>query len=72
MSIKIKELNTQGNYIFVLSDSKKMNNKLYSMNFFKDGSIQFQRTDKKELTYMSKERHPKLLKELKNSLKINF
>jgi chemotaxis protein CheY-P-specific phosphatase CheC len=69
---KAKLLNNQGNYIFVLSDSKKMNNKLYYMNFFKDGSIQFQQTNKKVMLYTSKEKHPKLLKDLKKALDINF
>lgn len=69
---KSKELNVQGNYMFVLSDSEKMNNKVYVTNFFKDGSIQFQHTGKNELVYISKEKHPKLLKELKKSLGIKF
>ena len=69
---KSKELNVQGNYMFVLSDSEKMDNKVYAMNLFKDGSIQFQHTEKNELVYISKEKHPKLLKELKKLLKIKF
>jgi hypothetical protein len=72
MTEKVKELNNQGNYTFVLSDSKKMNNKVYHMNFFKDGSIQFQSTDKKEIIYLSKEKHPELIKKLKSTLNINF
>lgn len=69
---KAKELNSQGNYIFVLSDSKNMDNKTYCMNFFKDGSIQFQRQDKKEIIYVSKKTHPELLKSVKSSLNIKF
>lgn len=69
---KSKELNIQGNYMFVLSDSEKMDNKAYAMNLFKDGSIQFQHTEKNELVYISKEKHPKLLKELKKLLEIKF
>jgi hypothetical protein len=76
MTKKVKELNNQGNYIFVLSDSKKMDNKVYYMNFFKDGSIQFQSTNRgtnrNGIIYLSKEKHSKLIKELKSSLNINF
>jgi hypothetical protein len=72
MTEKVKELNNQGNYTFVLSDSKRMDNKAYYMNFFKDGSIQFQDTVEKEMIYLSKENHPELIKELKNTFNINF
>jgi hypothetical protein len=72
MSKKVKELNNQGNYMFVLSDSRNMDNKVFHMNFFNDGSIQFQSTNKKEIIYLSKEKHPELIKELKNTLNINF
>lgn len=69
---KVKELRNQGNYIFVLSDNVAMDNKVYNMNFFKDGSIQFQHLDKNEIVYISKEKHPKLLKELKELLGIKY
>ena len=69
---KVKELRNPGNYIFVLSDNVAMDNKVYNMNFFKDGSIQFQHLDKNEIVYISKEKHPKLLKELKELLGIKY
>ncbi|MED3963406.1 hypothetical protein [Niallia taxi] len=69
---KVKELNNQGNYTFVLSDSKTMDNTVYNMNFFKDGSIQFQSTDKNEIIYLSEEKHPEVIEELKNTFKITF
>ncbi|MBS4190387.1 hypothetical protein KHA94_09265 [Bacillus sp. FJAT-49705] len=69
---KVKELNLIGNYIFTLSDKETMDNKVYSMNFFKDGSIQFQHPDKKEIVYLSKEKHPELLKELKELLELTY
>ena len=69
---KVKELRNPGNYIFVLSDNVAMDNKVYNMNFFKDGSIQFQHLDKNEIVYLSKEKHPILLKELKELLGIKY
>lgn len=69
---KIKELNQQGNYIFVLSDKETLDNKVYYMNFYKDGSIQFQHPNKKEVVYTAKEKHPELLKELKTLLQITY
>lgn len=68
----VKELNHQGNYTFVLSDKETLDNKVYTMNFFKDGSIQFQHPNKTELLYLSKEQHLELLKELKEILGITY
>ncbi|MFE4814721.1 hypothetical protein ACFQ9Y_27080 [Peribacillus simplex] len=69
---KVKELNHKGNYTFTLSDKETMDNKVYSMNYFKDGSIQFQQPDKKEIVFLSKEKHPELLNELKELLGITY
>ncbi|MFB7139181.1 hypothetical protein ACFCYN_05995 [Gottfriedia sp. NPDC056225] len=78
---KNKELNNKGNYIFALSDKESMDNKVYIMNFFKDGRIIFQKPNGKKvssigkgqkLMYWSKVKHPELLTELKNLLNIKF
>ncbi|PEL14454.1 hypothetical protein [Bacillus sp. AFS017336] len=78
---KNKELNNKGNYIFVLSDKESMDNKVYLMNFFKDGRIIFQKPNGKKVSsigegqkmmYWSKVKHPELLTELKNLLNIKF
>ncbi|QKE75265.1 hypothetical protein HPK19_22310 [Arthrobacter citreus] len=78
---KNKELNNKGNYIFALSDKESMDNKIYIMNFFKDGRIIFQKPNGKKvssigkgqkLMYWSKVKHPELLTELKNLLNIKF
>ncbi|MFF2878691.1 hypothetical protein ACFVR2_20460 [Gottfriedia sp. NPDC057991] len=78
---KNKELNNKGNYIFVLSDKESMSNKVYIMNFFKDGRIIFQKPNGKkvssngegqEMMYWSKVKHPELLTDLKNLLNIKF
>lgn len=73
LSQKSKALNKPGNYIFALSQIKKpVDQSIYFMNFFEDGSIQFQQEDKNEMNYLSKEKHPEILEELKKSLDINF
>ncbi|MFD0048159.1 hypothetical protein ACFVHQ_02280 [Actinomycetes bacterium NPDC127524] len=78
---KIKDLNTKGNYIFVLSDKKTMDNKVYTMDFFSDGRILFQEPNGKtqaangageKLMYFSAEKHPELLHEMKKELNITF
>ncbi|MEH7403764.1 MULTISPECIES: hypothetical protein [Bacillaceae] len=78
---KNKELNNKGNYIFALSDKESMDNKVYTMNFFKDGRIIFQKPNGKKVSsngggqkmmYWSKTKHPELLTELKNLLNIKF
>lgn len=78
---KNKELNNKGNYFFILSDKESMDNKVYIMNFFKDGRIIFQKPNGKKVTsngqgqemmYWSKVKHPELLTELKNQLNIKF
>ena len=69
---KVKELNNPGNYMFILSDTEEMDNIAYSINFYKDGTMQFEDPDKNEIVYVSKEKHPKLLKELKTLLEITY
>lgn len=69
---KVKELNNPGNYMFILSDTDEMDNKAYSINFYKDGTMQFEDPDKNEIVYISTEKHPKLLKELKTLLEITY
>jgi len=69
---KAKELNNPGNYMFILSDTEEMDNKAYSINFYKDGTMQFEDPDKNEIVYISTEKHPKLLKELKTLLEITY
>lgn len=69
---KVKELNNPGNYMFTLSDTEEMDNKAYSINFYKDGTMQFEDPDKNEIVYISTEKHPKLLKELKTLLEITY
>ena len=62
---RIEEINQQQSYAVSLSDSS---NKQFDMIFFKDGSIQFQLTDKKKQKmnlYLSKEKQPELLQEIK-------
>ena len=72
IDLKNKELNQEGNYIFALSDSDELENNVYYMTFFKDGSIYFQYPDKNVLAYISKEKNPKLLEEVKVLLDIDF
>lgn len=72
IELKNKELNQKGNYIFALTDSESMENKLYSMTFFQDGSIYFPSSNHADLTYMSKEKNPALLKEIKELLGITY
>ena len=63
-SERIEEINQQQNYAVSLSDTS---DKQFDMIFFKDGSIQFFQYTKKEIVlYLSKEKHPKLLQEIKN------
>lgn len=78
---KSKELNNKGNYFFILSDKESLDNKVYIMNFFKDGRIIFQKPNGKKISsigegqkmmYWSKVKHPELLTELKNLLNIKF
>ncbi|MEH7450912.1 hypothetical protein [Gottfriedia acidiceleris] len=78
---KSKELNNKGNYFFILSDKESMDNKVYIMNFLKDGRIIFQKPNGKKVSsigegqkmmYWSKVKHPELLAELKNLLNIKF
>ncbi|MBO0588389.1 MULTISPECIES: hypothetical protein [unclassified Sporosarcina] len=72
INLKNKELNQKGNYIFALSDSENLDNKVYFMTFFQDGSVYFQYPDKHKLEYISKEKNPELLKELKDLLEITY
>ncbi|GIN93698.1 hypothetical protein J6TS1_17880 [Siminovitchia terrae] len=72
IELKNKELNQEGNYIIALSDSKDLENKVYYMTFFKDGSIYFQHSNKNVLAYTSKEKDPELLKEIKELLDIDL
>lgn len=58
--------------MFTLSDTEEMDNKAYSINFYKDGTMQFEDPDKNEIVYISTEKHPKLLKELKTLLEITY
>lgn len=69
---KSKELNKQGNYMIVLSDSKKMDHEMYSMIFYEDGSIHFESEDENKIIYVSKKKHPSLLKELKSDFHVTF
>lgn len=72
IELKSKELNQKGNYIIALTDSESLDNKAYSMTFFQDGSIYFPSSDESDLTYMSKEKSPELLKEIKELLGIAY
>lgn len=62
-----KEKSHHPGYLVILLGPEHMNDREFGMIFFKDGSIQFQEPDKnkkKMMLYLSKEKHPKLLKEL--------
>lgn len=72
IELKTKELNQKGNYIIALTDSESLDDKVYSMTFFQDGSIYFPSADESDLTYRSKEKNPELLKEIKEILGITY
>lgn len=61
---KTKELTQQGNYIIALSDSEDLENNVYSMVFFQDGSMYFPSSESTDLTYRAKDKNPTILKEL--------
>lgn len=78
---KSKELKKKGNYFFVLSDKETMDNKVYTLNYLKDGNIIFQEPNGKKqkpngegqkMIYVSKEKHAELLLEMKELLNITF
>lgn len=69
---KVKELNNPGNYMFTLSEKEVMDNTGYTINIYKDGTMQFEDPKKNEINYVSKEKYPKLMKELKTLLEITY
>ncbi|MFD1032881.1 hypothetical protein, partial [Metaplanococcus flavidus] len=67
---KIQELNNPGNYIFALSDGNYEKN--FYIHIFSDGIIHFQSETTNETIYSSKEKHPDILEEFKDTLEISF
>ncbi len=68
----VKQLDQQGSYIIALSDTKEMNKLTYKIYMLKDGTIFFQDTMKKEMTYMTVKKEPAKLEKAKKLLDINF
>lgn len=61
---RMEEINQQQSYAVSLTDPS---DKQFDMIYFKDGSIQFLQHPEKEIVlYLSKEKHPKLLQEIKS------
>ena len=66
---RIEKMNQQQRFLVSVSRTEYTTHEQFYMIFFKDGSIQFQLTDKAKnemALYLSKEKHPKLLQEIKN------
>ncbi|MGE7603459.1 hypothetical protein ACQKL5_13370 [Peribacillus sp. NPDC097675] len=66
---RIEKLNQQQNFLVSVSRTEYTSHKQFDMIFFRDGSIQYQFTDKKKQKmnlYLSKEKHPNLLQEIKD------
>ncbi|WP_102691344.1 hypothetical protein [Rummeliibacillus pycnus] len=68
----VKQLDKQGSYIIALGDTKTMNKLTYKIYMLKDGTIFFQDTMKKEMTYMTIKKEPKKLEKAKKLLAIHF
>ncbi|MGX9135275.1 hypothetical protein ACWV26_13015 [Rummeliibacillus sp. JY-2-4R] len=68
----VKQLDKQGSYIVALGDTNEMNKLTYKIYMLKDGSIFFQDTMKKEMTYMTVNKEPAKLDKVKKLLDINF
>jgi len=68
----VKQLDKQGSYIIALGDTKSMDKLTYKIYMLKDGTIFFQDTMKKEMTYMTVEKEPEKLEKAKKLLAINF
>ena len=66
---RIEKLNQQQRFLVSVSRTEYTTHEQFDMIFFKDGRIQFQLTDKKKQKmnlYLSKEKQPELLQEIKN------
>ncbi|WP_397539301.1 hypothetical protein [Rummeliibacillus pycnus] len=68
----VKQLDKQGSYIIALGDTKSMDKLTYKIYMLKDGTIFFQDTMKKEMTYMTVKKEPEKLEKAKKLLDINF
>ncbi|MFJ8262144.1 hypothetical protein ACIQ4I_09340 [Rummeliibacillus sp. NPDC094406] len=68
----VKQLDKQGSYIIALGDTKSMDKITYKIYMLKDGTIFFQDTMKKEMTYMTVKKEPEKLEKAKKLLSINF
>ena len=65
---RIEKMNQQQRFLVSVSRTEYTTHEQFDMIFFKDGSIQFQLTDKKKQKmnlYLSKEKQPELLQEIK-------
>lgn len=69
---KLKQLNVSGNYMITLSDDEKMVGKMYTISMFSDGTFMFQDPLIRKIRFVSKEKHPDLLKEVKSLFGITF
>ncbi len=70
---RAKKLKQQQGYLVSLSDPEHTSDKQFFMIFFNDGSIQFQYPDENKkgfVLYLSKEKHPEQLEDLKELLKL--
>lgn len=70
---RVKKLKQQQGYLVSLSDPEHTTDKQFFMIFFKDGSIQFQypgENKKGFVLYLSTEKHPELLEDFKELLKL--
>ena len=70
---RAKKLKQQQGYLVSLSDPEHTSDKQFFMFFFNDGSIQFQYPAENKngfVLYLSKEKHPEQLEDLKELLKL--
>jgi len=68
----VKQLDKHGSYIVALGDTEKMDKLTYKIYMLKDGTLFFQDTMKKEMTYMTVKKEPKKLEEMKKLLGVKF